>query len=232
MKRLFYISVFLNILGLFLALTAVLRLGGWKYTWLKLQRQTSGLYHHRVQHFEHLEERPGAIIFLGDSQTEQAEWQELFPETTPILNRGVSGDFVQGVMDRLPEVLRHKPRKIFLLIGVNDLNFGNDIAQIESVYRQIVAKIRKESSNTELYLLSVLPVNNHLRQTGTKNTRIQALNERISGIAHSYALPFLNIGSSFADADGNLSAQFTEDGLHLNGLGYQVWKNEIKKFVP
>ncbi len=232
MKSWLYVSLLINVLGIGLALFAVHRLGGWKYTWLKLQYQTSGLYHHRVQHFEHLEERPRAIIFLGDSQTEQAEWQELFPETTPILNRGISGDFVQGVLNRLPEVLRHKPGKIFLLIGVNDLIFGTDVTQIESVYRQIVAKIRAESPNTELYLLSVLPVNNDTRRSGTSNTRIQTLNNRIIDIAHTYALPFIDIATPLKDADGHLSALYSEDGLHLNGLGYQALINEIRKYLP
>jgi lysophospholipase L1-like esterase len=231
MKPWLYISLLINVLGIALALFAVQRLGGWKYTWLKMQRQTSGLYHHRVQHFEHLDEQPGAIVFLGDSQTEQAEWHEMFGDQPPVLNRGVSGDFAQGVLDRLPEVLRHNPSKIFLLIGVNDLNFGNRIEDIEAVYNRIVAQIRTQSPQSELYLLSLLPVNNELRKTGAKNTRIAELNTRIAAIARAYALPVVDVGTPLKDADGNLSERFSEDGLHLNGLGYQVWKNEIRKYV-
>ncbi|HLP94690.1 MAG TPA: GDSL-type esterase/lipase family protein [Saprospiraceae bacterium] len=232
MKPWLYTSLLINVLGISLALFAVHRLGGWKYTWLKLQRQTAGQYQHRVQHFENLDEKPGAIIFLGDSQTEQAEWHEFFGDHPIVLNRGISGDFAQGVLDRLPEVLRHKPAKIFLLIGVNDLVFGNSLQDIEAVYGQIVAKIRTTSPQTELYLQSLLPVNNHLRKTGANNARIAALNQRIIAIAHAYALPFVDIGTPMKDAEGNLSERFSEDGLHLNGLGYQVWKNEIKQFIP
>ncbi|MBL7809799.1 MAG: hypothetical protein JNN28_18400 [Saprospiraceae bacterium] len=232
MKPWLYTSLLINVLGIALALFAVHRLGGWKYTWLKLQRQTAGLYHHRVQHFENLDDKPGAIIFLGDSQTEQAEWHEFFGDHPAVLNRGISGDFAQGVLDRLAEVLRHKPAKIFLLIGVNDLVFGSSIQDIEAVYSQIVANIRASSPQTELYLQSLIPVNNHLRKSGTNNDNIADLNQRIEAIAHAYALPFVDIGTPMKDAEGNLSERFTEDGLHLNGLGYQVWKNEIKKFIP
>ncbi|MCC7467435.1 MAG: hypothetical protein IT261_14235 [Saprospiraceae bacterium] len=231
MKPWFYTSLLINVLGICLALFAVQRLGGWKYTWLKLQRQTAGLYHHRLEHFERLDEQPGAIIFLGDSQTEQAEWHELFGDKPPVLNRGISGDYVQGVLDRLPEVLRHKPSKIILLIGVNDLIFGSRVEDIEAVYSKIVAQIRTQSSQTELYLLSLLPVNNDQRKSGTNNTRISALNNRIAGISRTYALPFVDIATTLKDAEGNLAERFSEDGLHLNGLGYQVWKNEIQKYV-
>ncbi|MFN0216190.1 MAG: GDSL-type esterase/lipase family protein [Saprospiraceae bacterium] len=229
MKRLLYLSLFLNVLALGAAGFAVHRLGGWKYTVLRLQRQTTGLYHHRVQHFERLSECPRSIVFLGDSQTEQAEWSELFPEGPPVLNRGISGDFSEGVMERLPEILRHKPLKVFLLIGVNDLIFGNSVSEIESVYRSIVQKIRSESPDTELFLQSLLPINNEIRNAGATNDKITELNTRVLQIAHDFAIPYLDIATPLKDADGNLAAKFTEDGLHLNGLGYLVWKKEIEK---
>ncbi|MFN0034697.1 MAG: GDSL-type esterase/lipase family protein [Saprospiraceae bacterium] len=231
MKPLLYFSLFLNLLLLGAAGFALHRLGGWHYAMLRLQHQTTGLYHHRAQHFERLGERPGSIIFLGDSQTEQAEWHELFGDGPKVLNRGISGDFTTGVLERLPEVLRHKPLKIFLLVGVNDLIFRNSVPEIETTYRAIVQKIRANSPDTELYLQSVLPLNNDVRKTGATNAKVLELNARIVQIARDFALPYLDIATPLKDADGNLSAKFTEDGLHLNGLGYFVWKKEVEKMV-
>ncbi len=230
MKRLLYISLFFNVLAIGLAGLAVHRLGGWKYSVLRLQRSTAGLYQHRAQHFERLNEKPGAIIFLGDSQTEQAEWHEMFADNNPavLLNRGISGDYVAGVLERLPEILRHKPKKIFLLIGVNDLVFGNSVSEIETVYREIVQKIRTESPDTELFLQSLLPVNNDSKITGTTNEKILELNTRIIQIARDFSVPYLDIATPLKDADGNLGTKFSEDGMHLNGLGYLVWKKEIE----
>ena len=231
MKILLYCSLFLNILALGVAGFFIHRLGGWDYAKLRLQPPTEGLYHHKVGHFEKLDERPGCIIFLGDSQTEQAEWHELFGDAPMVLNRGVSGDFSIGVLDRLPETLRHKPLKIFLLVGVNDLIFGNKVSEIEAVYRSIVHKIRAETPDTELYLQSILPLNNLLRNTGASNEKVMELNGRILQIAHDYALPYLDIATPLKDAEGNLAVKFSEDGLHLNGLGYVVWKKQIEQYV-
>ncbi len=231
MKRLFYASLIVNLLFASAMGFALYRLGGWRYAMLRLQHQTAGVYAHRAQHFERLDEKPGCIIFLGDSQTQQAEWHELFGDQPVVLNRGISGDNTEGVLERLPEVIRHKPLKIFLLIGVNDLVFGNKMADIEMVYRAIVQKIRTESPDSELYLQSVLPVNNDIRKSGTTNKRVLELNTRIIQIAHDFALPYLDIAIPLKDADGNLAEKFTEDGLHLNGIGYGVWKHEIQKMV-
>jgi len=231
MKRLLYLSLFCNVLALGAAGFAVYRLGGIKHVFLRLQRQTEGLYHHRAQHFERLPESAGCIIFLGDSQTEQGEWHELFGDTPAVLNRGISGDYTEGLLERLPEIIRHKPLKIFLLIGVNDLAFGNSVPEIENAYRAIVQKIRTESPDTELYLQSLLPVNNDVRHVGVKNAKILEVNARVAQIAREFALPFLDIATPMKDADGNLAAKFTEDGLHVNGLGYAVWKKEIEQYI-
>ncbi|MDO8368974.1 MAG: GDSL-type esterase/lipase family protein [Saprospiraceae bacterium] len=231
MKRLLYLSLFFNLLALGAAGFAVHRLGGFRYVLIRLQHSTEGLHHHRVQHFERLPERTGSIIFLGDSQTEQAEWHEIFAEGPVVLNRGISGDYTEGLLERLPEIFRHKPLKIFLLIGINDLVFGNSVPEIEMAYRAIVKKIRTESPDTELYLQSVLPVNNGVRKVGAKNEDVLDLNAHIIKIAHDFTVPFLDIATPLKDADGNMAAKFTEDGMHLNGLGYLVWKKEIEKFV-
>lgn len=231
MKRLLYLSLFFNILAIGAGGFAVYRLGGFKHVFIRLQRTTEGLYHHRAQHFERLPERLGSIIFLGDSQTEQGEWHELFGDKPEVLNRGISGDYTEGLLERLPEILRHKPLKVFLLIGVNDLAFGNSVPEIETAYRAIVQKIRAESPDTELYLQSLLPVNNDVRRVGVKNAKVLEVNSRIAQIARDFALPFLDIATPLKDADGDLAAKFTEDGLHLNGLGYVVWKKEIERFV-
>jgi Lysophospholipase L1 and related esterases len=231
MNRLLLISGLLNVLLIAAMLFALQRLGGWRYALLKLQTDTAGLYHHRAQHFERLPEQRGAVVFLGDSQTAQAEWHEMFPNGPEVLNRGISGDYVAGLLGRLPEVLRHRPVKIFLLIGVNDLIFGSEIANIEAVYRQIVQKIRSESPDTELYLQSLLPVNNRSRRSGTDNAKVAALNARIAQVARDYALPYIDINAPLQDADGDLAAKFSEDGLHLNGLGYAVWRKEVERWV-
>ena len=65
--------------------------------------------------------RPSPIVFLGDSLTEGYPAHEFFPDHY-VVNRGIAADVSQEVLYRLyPNVLILKPKKIFLLIGTNDL---------------------------------------------------------------------------------------------------------------
>lgn len=208
------------------------RLGGWRYTLQRIRHNETGLYAHRKQLFERLPERRGAVVFLGDSQTAQCEWSELLrPDSLPVLNRGITADHTMGVSARLPEIYRHAPSKVFLMIGVNDLLFGKSFDEIENNYRGIVAEIRRNVPDALLALQSLPPVNNHIKQTGLQNTAVRDLNARIARIAKTFALPFIDIYTPLSDADGNLSAKCTEDGLHLNASGYLVWKKQIEAFL-
>jgi lysophospholipase L1-like esterase len=207
------------------------RLGGWKYALHRFRSDEAGLYAHRKSLFEQLPEKKGSIVFLGDSQIEQCEWRELCGDTLPILNRGITGDHVDGVLARLPETLRHRPSKIFLCVGVNDLILGKPMLEIEGRYRQIVQQIRRETPDAQLFVQSVLPLNNKVKRIGIENGNIRDLNLRLAQIAEEYAVPFVDIHAQLTDAQGNLAAKFTDDGLHLNGAGYLVWKKNLEPFL-
>lgn len=227
-RYLLWFSLLLNALLLLCIWAGLQRLGGLTYAIFRFQHPEAGLYNHRKDLFEHLPEQPGAVIFLGDSQTAQCEWQELLhPDSVPVLNRGISGDHVAGIRARLDEIVRHKPSKIYLLVGINDLIFGQKPEAIAAVYKEIVATLRSKTPNSELFLQSVLPVNNSVKKIGVDNELIRQLNTQIIQIAKDYALPYLDINAEMMDASGNLSARFTEDGIHLNGLGYVAWKKRI-----
>ena len=230
MKRRFtlWISLLLNALLLLCLWVAVQRLGGWNYALSRLRHDEAGLYKSRKQLFEQMPVQTGAVVLLGDSQTEQCEWQEwLQLDSVTVLNRGIVGDYTAGVLARLDEIVRHKPSKIFLLVGVNDLIFKKKPEDIALIYKEIVATIRSKTPNSELFLQSVLPVNNTLKKIGVENETIRQLNTEIAQIAKDNALPYIDLYSELTDTAGNLSPGYTDDGIHLNARGYLVWKKRI-----
>ena len=65
----------------------------------------STYYHQRVSHFRTLPITKNDIIFVGNSISDGAEWSELF-SNSQIKNRGISGDFSAGVLNRIDEISR------------------------------------------------------------------------------------------------------------------------------
>ncbi len=222
MKKLAYIALIINVLLLSVFAFALHRYGGWRNLWAKVNnRGIEKTYFHRKNLFEMLPPKDGAIVMLGNSITAGGEWPELL-ETPNIINRGIPGDHCDGMRERLDEVLRHRPSKLFLMAGINDLAYFPP-AKVWPKYEQLVEEILTKSPDTKLYLQSVLPVNNLVSPTSVDNEDVQALNAQIKQLAATKGLVYLDVYRVLQDLDGNLDAAYTLDGVHINGAAYLKW---------
>lgn len=195
----------------------------------------SSYYYEKKSHFESLYDTDYEIIFLGDSITDNCEWAELF-QNIKIKNRGVGGDRTDGVLLRLDEIVSSLPDKIFIMTGINDLGHGIKVTDIASNYEKIVGYILNKSPDTQIYLQSVLPINDKLYNffyKGAKatNDKIIILNKQLKDLASEPGVQYIDLSSFFTDDKNQLDEQFTADGLHLNGKAYLVWKNAIEQYV-
>ena len=188
-------------------------------------------YEGRMELYDQLNNQPADILFLGNSITERGEWAELLPGRK-IANRGIGGDNTFGVLARLDGVIKQQPKKIFLLIGINDIGRGLPTEVILSNYRRIVSRLTQSLPKTKLIIQSVLPMNegklpyDYLKG---KAAKVKALNEGIVLIAKEFNLTYLNLHELFADDKGELKADYTKDGIHIEPAAYVDWVNWLKK---
>lgn len=186
-------------------------------------------YKHRTTLFENFGVTSGAIVFLGDSITEMCEWQEFFPEKK-ILNRGISGDSTFGMLDRLDGIINLQPQKIFVTIGVNDLQRHYPAESVTNNIKKIT-NILLSKTKSRIYLQSILPVIEKKLQTGIKNSTIDLVNDELRKFAEEKNIEFLDNNSLMKDSSGNLSENLTCDGLHLTGEAYRLWIKNIRSKV-
>lgn len=184
-------------------------------------------YKSKKSFFELLPDRDNEIIFVGDSMIDRCNWGELF-DNVNIKNRGISGDNIEGVINRLDELVSSKPSKIFLMIGVNDLKKFKNTNKVLEDYERLSNMLSNKSPETKTYLHSILPTYNI---TNRNNDSIVKINEGIQRISNKYNFTFIDINEDFKNRSGELDTIYSFDGLHLNGLGYQIWKSAIKNEV-
>ena len=177
---------------------------------LKQERKYSTFYEQRATLFEELPVTSKDIIFLGNSITNGCEWAELF-QNKNVKNRGISGDICMGVYDRLGPIVKGKPAKIFLLIGIN------------------------ESPKTKLYLQSVLPVNDCYGMFNGHTSRwqvVKQINDLLEPLAVKEGAAYIDLYSHFVEKEtGKMNPVYTNDGLHLLGKGYLLWRDIVKPYV-
>ena len=136
--------------------------------------------------------------------------------------------------DRLDTILKGSPRKIFLLIGVNDIGRGQNDSYVIAGVERIIKKIKSDSPRTKLYVQSILPVNPVYGKFSGHTSqwkRIPGINAEIRKIADREGVQYIDLFSSFVDEEGKMNKDFTNDGLHLLGKGYNQWKAVLKPYV-
>ena len=193
----------------------------------------STFYMQRSSLFNKLSITSKDIVFIGNSITNGAEWNELFPQKR-VKNRGISGDTSEGVFDRLDAVVKGKPAKIFILIGVNDISREIKVETIVLNMKQIVEKIQKESPKTKIYIQSILPVNPDFEmfKGHMKPELIKEINQFYQNIAQEYNVNYIDLYSHFLeDGTDKMNKKYTNDGLHLLGEGYLLWREIVKPYL-
>ena len=188
-------------------------------------RAIRAYYYHRKEHFESLPDTKGEIIFLGNSISDNCEWSELF-ENPNVKNRGIGGDDTDGVLERIDEVLSSSPKKVFILIGTNDLAYGKTVDHIIENYNKILDSISIKSPNTEIYIQSVLPVDEAVHWT-RKMSDIRSINESLVEICKERGIKYIDLFPLFVNSENKLNPEYSIDGLHLNAAGYLLWKDYI-----
>lgn len=191
------------------------------------------LWGQRASLFEMLGTDSTSIVFFGNSLTHGCEWHELFGNPH-ILNRGINGDIVEGLRERLPAITAGKPTKIFLLCGVNDISHDLTADSIATALGELIAEIRRDTPSTRLYVQSLLPINNSFGRYKAifgKEQTVRDVNTLLQPIAEAAGATWINIHPLFADADGNLRADLTNDGLHLLAPGYIIWRDALRPYV-
>ncbi|NEO29152.1 MAG: G-D-S-L family lipolytic protein [Symploca sp. SIO3C6] len=236
----FILSIILNILLVGLGLSFIAKKGGISYLLSKLAFSASGqlyenyYYHEKKSHFESLPPIDSAIVFVGDSLTDSCEWSELFPGQI-IINRGISGDRTDGVLNRVDEIVRSKPQKILIMVGINDLVQGKKLVNVINNYKLILEKFQFQLPDTEVLIQSVLPINSpkawEAKQIKLNNNKVIAMNTKLKALAQEFSFQYLDLFSSFLDTDNQLDLRYTLDGIHLNGEGYLHWRKSIEKNI-
>lgn len=208
----------------------VLRTGG-----IREDYPLRGFVRDRNSIIEYLPGSVDDILMIGNSITNGGEWAELFRDKN-VKNRGISSDVSDGVLARLPQMLAVPPRKIFLMIGVNDMGNapGKTPEQTVENVLKVVAEIRRLSPKTKLYVESLLPVNPTFptfRSHTVLGDQIRYVNRALREAAARNGYTFIDLHRNMTDRDGHLDARYTNDGLHLTWEGYRKWRDILSAYM-
>tara|TARA_B100001179_G_C18591544_1_gene404938 strand:+ start:954 stop:1715 length:762 start_codon:yes stop_codon:yes gene_type:complete len=163
------------------------------------------------------------VAMVGDSITAQGRWHEMFPGIS-IVNRGVGGDTVGGVRERLPSITAVEADTYFLMIGTNDALMDNPDAAILDHYAAVLDGLQADGA--EVYVHPILQCGAIAQCTPAVHDKIDRLNAQITKLARQKNAQIIDLNPALTDEDG-LKPELTWDGLHLNSEGFRLWREAI-----
>lgn len=191
------------------------------------------LYYQRATLFDVLGVDSTSIVFLGNSLTHGCEWHELF-DMPNVKNRGINGDIIEGLHDRLSSVTDGRPAKIFLLCGVNDISHDLTADSIVTALGRLIGEIRQATPSTRLYVESLLPFDSRVgryKAIDGKEDVVRQVNRLLEPVVKAAGATWIDVNPAFADSEGYLRSDLTNDGLHLLGPGYLIWRDLLMPYV-
>ncbi len=169
---------------------------------------------------------PGGTVFVGDSITERFDLAKWFPGMH-LVNRGIGGDRVEGVMARLDwSASDLKPKALFLQIGINDLLWPRcGIGELRRRYALLLNQIKKACPDTRIVVQTLLPL---CRDFAKHNDEVIEMNSAIRRLAMEHKFELADPHPLFLDEAGKLREEYTIDGVHLSEAGYAKWVELLK----
>jgi lysophospholipase L1-like esterase len=182
-------------------------------------------YMHKKSFFEEFGQHDYEVVFIGDSISESAQWEDLFP-ALKIANRGIAGDTSEGVLERIDSILATNAKKAFIMIGINDFLYDASVHSVFENYKKIIEKMH--SRGIKVYVVSTIMAG---KRASWLNDSIKLLNNKLAVlVAKNEYLTYVDLNTSLAE-NSLLGEQFSEDGIHLNAKGYYIWRENIKQYL-
>ena len=180
----------------------------------------------------------GQIVLLGDCVIESIDVQEHF-DGLNVYNNGIAGDTTTLLKETLyKRAIKYKPSKLFISIGSNDIGFdGLDVKEVYNNITDIVEEVKRRSKDTEVYIVSVIPVNATVAEyinrdyvDARDNFDINMLNFYLRNFARKSKHKFVDASKVLKNNYDTLNLKYTIDGFHLNDEGLKVVAQMIRQY--
>jgi lysophospholipase L1-like esterase len=164
------------------------------------------------------------VLFVGSSTI--VGWKTVaadFPYL-PVINRGFGGSQMSDVLyyfDRV--VAAYKPSLVVVYEGDNDV-ISKTVDQIFADYTNFLGLVRTRLPGTDVAFISVKPSPSRVSYM----EKMRELNLRIQTLCDGLHTRYIDTFYPMLDGNGQPRPElFNSDMLHLNSLGYELWKTVV-----
>lgn len=173
----------------------------------------------------------GGMLFVGSSSIRL--WPQLesqFEGFPVVIKRGIGGSRIDQITRHLAAlVLRYRPRLVLVYAGDNDIAEGRSPQSVLVALKEFVSGVHAALPGTRIAYISIKPC--PLRR------KFMPLITQANALIRAYAaadpgLDFIDVFTPMLGPDGKPRSElFRPDGLHLNDIGYALWRSIIAQRI-
>ena len=177
-------------------------------------------------------------VLIGDSRTEGLRNYDGLDGATYYAAKGlmVNTAFTKPVIEvggrRLTVVQALQKRKfgkVYIMFGVNELGWSSSETFIRA-YAKLIDAVKKAQPKAEIFVQSIFPVSEKKSSSDKvyNNRNIASYNKQIQEMAKKKGVKYLAVNTAVSDSAGNLPADASVDGVHLNREYCEKWCGFLK----
>ena len=166
-------------------------------------------------------------LFVGGFHTNSMNF-ELF--SAPYVQKSTEEMTTKDILENMNDLIYiYNPSDVILEVGLQDLLVEENIDTVIEQIMMIVKEIEKNRPMAHIYVESLYPVNDQMENYPRSyqkidNALIQIFNQKLMEKLIPFHVSYIDLFSILSE-DGVLKESYTDDGLHLNEIGYeQIWK--------
>lgn len=176
--------------------------------------------------------------FIGDSRTQGLKLYSAPKNATFYAEKGmtVAGFFNKKAFNNKTMTAeqalkknKNKFGKVYIMLGLNELAWPSVDTFIQR-YGDVVDSVKSSQPGAKVFVQSILPVSakKSASHQSFNNPRIKKYNELTYQMCRKKKVIYLNVAEAVQDKDGNLPAEATTDGIHMNKEYCDKWMYYIR----
>ena len=145
----------------------------------------------------------------------------------------------RGAVRELTEIIAMaEPKRLFLLVGMNDLAGGATVEDTIARYERLLELLQQSFPTLELVVMTPTPktastwLPNYCTNPEFGSPLLREFSDRLMALCEDMSVPCVDIFAALADESGNLPDNFSRDNyVHINDLGSAVVADTLNRFA-
>ena len=155
-------------------------------------------------------------IFIGDSIIDGIAYYNYIDSAQIYADGNNTTDKTEKYLD---DIIKLTPARVFIMVGLNDANYGTRSAQtIAENIMAIASQIKTASPNTNVCVLSLLPITQEFEAKANVNAKqsvLDEINNIVMAACPSNSVTYVDVATAFKDASGYMNPQYTGNGSNI-----------------